>query len=32
MSFKGVGHYSFLEAQYQFAAVLNSFLSEEIKK
>ena len=32
VSFKGVGHYSFLEAQYQFAAVLNSFLSEEIKK
>lgn len=30
--FDGVGHYSFLENPYQFAAVLKSFLSEEAKK
>ena len=30
--FKGAGHYSFLDNPYQFAAVIRSFLSEEMKK
>lgn len=29
--FKGAGHYSFLDNPYQFAAVIRSFLSEEMK-
>ena len=32
VAFDGVGHYSFLENQYQFAAVLKSFLKDEMKK
>lgn len=30
--FKGAGHYSFLDNPYQFAAVIRSFLGEEMKK
>lgn len=30
VAFEGVGHYSFLENPYQFAAVLKSFLKEEM--
>lgn len=32
VSFDGVGHYSFLENPYQFAAVLKSFLSKDMTK
>ncbi len=32
VAFDGVGHYSFLENPYQFAAVLKSFLKNEITK
>lgn len=32
VAFEGVGHYSFLENPYQFAAVLKSFLKEEMTK
>ena len=32
VSFDGVGHYSFLENPYQFAAVLKSFLRDDMKK
>ena len=32
VSFDGVGHYSFLENPYQFAAVLKSFLSKDMPK
>ena len=32
VSFDGVGHYSFLENTYQFAAVLKSFLSKDMTK
>ena len=30
VAFDGVGHYSFLENPYQFAAVLKSFLKDEM--
>ena len=29
VEFPGVGHYSFLENPYQFAAVINSFLDKD---
>ena len=32
VSFDGVGHYSFLENPFQFAAVLKSFLSKDMTK
>lgn len=32
VAFDGVGHYSFLENPYQFAAVLKSFLKDEMNK
>lgn len=31
VTFSGAGHYSFLDNPYQFAAVIRSFLSEEMK-
>lgn len=31
VAFDGVGHYSFLENPYQFAAVIKSFLKDELK-
>lgn len=30
--FEGVGHYSFLDNPYQFAAVVNSFLEKDKRK